>query len=101
MENHPTIIAKERIQELVFRLEEPPIIDLQAYFEKKEGVWEDECVKVAASLHKFGILLVKDPRVNHQTNEEYLDMVENYFEFVGEKYYRGEILRDCHPELSY
>lgn len=28
-------------------------------------------------------------------------MVENYFEEVGEKFYRGEVLKDCHPELSY
>jgi hypothetical protein len=34
-------------------------------------------------------------------NEDYIDMVESYFEKVGEKYYRGEILKDCHPELSY
>ena len=58
-------------------------------------------MKVAASLHKFGVLIVKDPRVNHSTNEEYIDMVEQYFEEQGEKYYRGEVLKDCHPELSY
>lgn len=40
-------------------------------------------MKVAASLHKFGILLVKDPRVKPETNEEYIDMVENYFDEVG------------------
>ncbi len=28
-------------------------------------------------------------------------MVENYFEEVGEKFYKGEVLKDCHPELSY
>jgi len=44
-------------------LQEVPIIDIQAYFEKREGVWELECKKVAESFHKFGILLVKDPRV--------------------------------------
>lgn len=28
-------------------------------------------------------------------------MMERYFEHVGEKYYKGEKLEDCHPELSY
>lgn len=56
---------------------------------------------MAASLHKFGILLVRDPRVNPETNEAYIDMVENYFEKVGEKFYNGEVLKDCFPELSY
>jgi isopenicillin N synthase-like dioxygenase len=73
---------------------------VQAYFDKSAS-WEEECVKVAASLHKFGILLVRDPRVKPEVNEEYIDMVENYFEEVGEKFYRGETLKDCHPELSY
>jgi hypothetical protein len=58
-------------------------------------------VKVAASLHKFGVLLVKDPRVDHRTNEDYLDMVEEYFEEQGKLHYAGEVLKDCHPELSY
>ena len=39
-----------------------------------------ECQKVAESLHKFGILIWKDPRVNEKDNEDYLDMVEQYFE---------------------
>jgi hypothetical protein len=56
-------------------LEEPPVIDLQKFFEKSEG-WQKECDKVAASLHKFGILIVRDPRVNQQMNEDYIDMVE-------------------------
>lgn len=101
MENkRPTLLAKQRIDELVEQLVEPPIIDIKCFFEKSEG-WEAECTKVAASLHKFGILLVRDPRVNHNTNEEYIDMVENYFEKVGEQFYKGEVLKDCFPELSY
>ena len=52
-------------------------------------------------MHKFGILLVKDPRVDDQQNDTYLDMVENYFEMQGERFYAGKELVDCHPELSY
>jgi hypothetical protein len=92
--------AKTRLEETVRSLETPPVIDLDIYFERKEG-WEKECEKVAASLHKYGILVVKDPRVNQKMNDDYIDMVENYFEDQGEKFYRGEILKDCHPELSY
>lgn len=76
------------------------MIDVQAYFEQSAS-WEDECLKVAASLHKFGVLIVKDPRVKPEVNEQYIDMVENYFDEVGQKFYRGEKLRDCFPELSY
>jgi len=39
--------------------------------------------------------------VNHQANEEYISMMERYFEQAGRKYYAGEELEDMHPELSY
>lgn len=82
-------------------LTEVPIIDFEAFFEKKEGQWELECRKVAQSFHKFGICIVRDPRVRHEQNEEYIDMVESYFEKVGEAFYAGHELKDCRPELSY
>ena len=39
-----------------------------------------ECQKVAECFHKFGILLIKDPRVDFEDNENYIDMMEDYFE---------------------
>jgi isopenicillin N synthase-like dioxygenase len=77
-----------------------PVIDMKLYFEKGEG-WEAECKKVSDSLHKFGILIVRDPRVNHEHNSTFIDMVEQYFEKVGNAYYAGEELVDARPELSY
>ena len=82
MQQRPTAIARDRIDELAKKLNEPPMIDVQAYFEQSAS-WEDECLKVAASLHKFGVLIVKDPRVKPEVNEQYIDMVENYFDEVG------------------
>ena len=67
--------AKNRVEDMVAQMEEPPVIDLQKFFERSDG-WQKECDKVAASLHKFGILIVRDPRVNQQMNEDYIDMVE-------------------------
>jgi len=60
-----TAQTKAKLEQILSDYKEPPVIDIQAYFEKREGVWEQECLKVAASLHKFGVLIVKDPRVNH------------------------------------
>ena len=56
---------------------------------------------MAASFNKFGICIVRDPRVVHQDNEQYIDMMERYFEGVGEAYYAGEELVDSRPELSF
>jgi hypothetical protein len=70
-------------------------------FLNKTGNWESECKKVAESLHKYGIIIVRDPRVNHKDNDVYIDMMEKYFNSVGEKFYNGEKLEDERPELSY
>jgi hypothetical protein len=70
-------------------------------FLNKTGDWEGECKKVAESLHKFGILIVRDPRVDHKDNDTYIDMMERYFESRGKMFYKGEELKDAHPELSY
>ena len=69
---------------------EVPIIDVEVYLNKVEGKWEAECKKVADSLHKFGILIWKDPRVNQADNDEYIDMMERYFQHASEKFYKGE-----------
>ena len=60
---------------------------------------------MAYSFHKFGILKFKDPRVNEKDNDDYIDMVERYFNTVSKKYYDGgckeEDLADCRPDLCY
>jgi isopenicillin N synthase-like dioxygenase len=71
-------------------LEDVPIIDFKTYFDKSdEKAWRLECKKVAQSFHQFGIAIVRDPRVHHKNNEEYIDMMERYFKVMGEKYYAG------------
>jgi len=81
-------------------LEEIPIIDAQKYMDKAEG-WEQECYNVAYSFHKFGICKLRDPRVDDKANDEYIDMVEHYFDYISKKYYAGETLEDARPELCY
>lgn len=77
-----------------------PIIDAQKYLAKEEG-WEEECKKVAYSFHKYGIVKLKDPRVDEQDNNDYIDMVERYFDEVSKKYYAGEHVKDFRPELCW
>lgn len=81
-------------------LEEIPIIDAQIYMDKAEG-WEEECAKVAYSFHKWGIVKLKDPRVDEKANEDYIDMVERYFDSISKRYYAGEQIKDFRPELCW
>jgi hypothetical protein len=86
-----------------------PIIDLDLYLKvqqcddpsKLPDEVRIECQKVAECFHNFGILLIKDPRVNMQDNEAYIDMMEDYFEKTGNKFYAGEPIADIKPECHY
>ena len=43
---------------------------------------------MAETLHKFGVLIIKDPRVNESDNDEYCEMVEKCFSIRGEELYQ-------------
>ena len=77
-----------------------PVIDVAAFLDSTESR-EEECKKVVESLHKYGILIFKDPRIEEKDNEEYLDMLEDYFEKRGDQFYEFNELKDAHPEIHY
>jgi hypothetical protein len=45
--------------------------------------------------------MIKDPRVNEQDNEDYIDLMERYFAETGKKFYDGENVEDIKPECHY
>ena len=84
-----------------------PVVDLKTYLDgstNPEQISEAavaECKKVTQILHKYGMLLIRDPRVDMKDNNEYLDMMEEYFEQVGERFYRGEEIKDIKKDCDY
>jgi hypothetical protein len=56
---------------------------------------------VAECFHRFGILLIRDPRVDFSDNDKYIDLMEDYFERTGELFYAGEKVDDIKPEVMY
>ena len=84
-----------------------PIIDMQTYISASQNPdqWTEEakveCQKVAECLHKFGILLLIDPRVKFQDNEDYLQLMEQYFEKTGAKHASGKNIPEIKPEHLY
>lgn len=62
-----------------------PIIDLSALLSLSAGEAPTDAVLSAAAaaasgLHRFGLLLVRDPRATDADNDAFLDMLESYFE---------------------
>ena len=60
-----------------------------------------QCERVANALHRYGILIFEDPRVKENDNDEYIDMMEKYFERAGSQLYAGEKVPEIFPELSF
>jgi isopenicillin N synthase-like dioxygenase len=73
------------------------IVDITKFIEndKDESV-QDLAKKIIKSFHETGILIIKDPRVNFEANEIFLNQMENYFNQSTE-----EKLKDARPELYY
>lgn len=55
------------------------VIDLSHFLDSRPG-FEDDCRKICSSLHEFGVVVVKDPRVAFDENDRFLDMMEKYYE---------------------
>lgn len=96
----------QRAEVVSENIEEMPVIDFAVYLKWQAGhpVSEEahlECQRVAECFHRFGILVIKDPRVDFNDNEEYIDLMENYFERTGELFYTGEKVPDIKPECHY
>lgn len=74
---------------------ELPIIDLSRFLEDPDGA-QDLCSAVATCLHTASALVVRDPRVRPSDNEQFLDLMEDYFAQPGEVK-----MADVRPDLAY
>ncbi|CAE7757327.1 unnamed protein product [Symbiodinium microadriaticum] len=77
----------------VFSAVEPlalPVIDINVFMNKEKNpeLFKQECAKLADALHKYGCAVVRDPRVDYDFNNTFLDMMERYFSISDGK--RGQ-----------
>lgn len=56
---------------------------------------------MAEALHKYGCLVIKDPRVNQPENDRFLDMMERYFDSRGKELYAGKNVKEIFRDLDY
>ena len=91
-------------QEDKVTIEDIPIVDLKTYMNADStdsAEVQALCKQVSESFHKYGICIIKDPRVDMQDNSEYINLMEKYFDNVSKPYYEGETLKDVKPEYHY
>eukprot|EP00299_Pterocystis_sp_00344_P003398 c1401_g1_i1.p1 GENE.c1401_g1_i1~~c1401_g1_i1.p1 ORF type:complete len:347 (+),score=67.87 c1401_g1_i1:30-1070(+) len=71
-----------------------PVVDVSAFLSGADS--KDECVKLAQLLREYGCAVLRDPRVSEDDNNQFLDIVEAYFE----QPYDVKI-QDARPQLHY
>lgn len=77
-----------------------PIFDIESFVDGKTGDLND-CKKLVEDLRKNGFICIKDPRVNEDHNERFIDTMENYFETRSEIHYAGGKVEDFKPEYAF
>lgn len=65
-----------------------PSVDISRYLSGSLG-WENDCKQVAETLKTYGLLIIKDPRVNQHQNDTFLDLMEQYFVKRSAQYRKG------------
>ncbi|GJQ15472.1 hypothetical protein GpartN1_g7263.t1 [Galdieria partita] len=74
---------------------ELPTVDLQPFISSNRSE-KQECYKLQESLHRYGAVAIRDPRVQEEDSEKFIELLEQYFEqptLVK--------LKDCRPDISY
>lgn len=72
---------------------EIPVVNLSPWIGNHDCADVSECRRLADALHKFGIVLVSDPRVSRADNDAFLDQMERYYE-------QSDGVKDARPEVS-
>jgi isopenicillin N synthase-like dioxygenase len=77
-----------------------PIIDVKPFL-TEAPFNKSDCKQVADALHKYGCVVIKDPRVNQDENDRFLDVFEKYFSKRSKEYYEQKTANDIYPEYDY
>jgi len=77
-----------------------PIIDVTNFL-SGSGNYVQDCHHVSEALQKYGCLIIKDPRVNAQQNNNFLDMMEKFFDRRSKNFYANQPVSDIFPEENF
>lgn len=57
-----------------------------------------ECKRAVEYFEKYGIMVIKDPRVDSNQNSQFIDMMESYYAEASVRYESGEKMDEFKPE---
>lgn len=94
------MLKLQRITRLFSSALSVPIVDVQPFL-TESGNYVQDCKNVAEALHTYGCLIIKDPRVNAEQNNKFLDLFERFFQKRSLDYYAGRPVPDIYPEYDF
>lgn len=57
------------------------VVDLEPFLNDPDSsTARQECLKVVDSLRKYSVLAIRDPRVSQEANDQFLDLMEQYYQ---------------------
>lgn len=77
-----------------------PIVDVKNFL-TESGDYTQDCKTVAEALRTYGCLVIKDPRVNAQQNNTFIDMMEQFFQKRSKELYANHPVPDIFPEYDF
>ena len=77
-----------------------PHISIESFVEDNE-VCQATSEAIVAALRDFGCVAIKDPRVNQNSNTEFVEMMSAYFDSRSAKLEGGEQIDEMFPEFGY
>lgn len=77
-----------------------PVVDVRAFLTDSPSSKAD-CKVVAEALHKYGCLVINDPRVKQSENAQFLDMMEKFFDSRSQDLYSGKDVRNVYPAYDF
>lgn len=63
----------------------------------------EEAKKLVDSLHRYGVVAIRDTRVNFDTNSNFISFMEKYFESRSSMYYEDGLpaLKEARPDSGF
>ena len=77
-----------------------PHVDIGTFTETNE-ICDETAMQLVNALRDYGCVAVKDPRVNLNSNTEFVEMMSAYFQSRSEMLSKGEKIEEMFPEFGY
>ena len=96
---YKTFFAENEKKEEKSSVLQLPVIDFNLFLNRDKDAksredYVEECKRAADALHRYGVCVVRDPRVDQKHNDTFIDMMEKYFSM-------SDWVRDARPEWHY